>query len=230
MDEGGESTEDLRAEIEQLRVKVRDLERHIGRKERRTRDKDSEIRKPRSRTRKIEGEIQSDFGDLGDLIMGYLGSVLSSLAYGLEGALESAGGTRRDSRSPGRKLIEMGVSIRPEDRERFFDEGSLLISALGEENRLLILKLLERGGLSTEEIVEEAVKVKPDFRDGSLKHHLDRLEEVGLATKRSDEDSIQITPFGREALALSEILAIRTFPEALRSSNREMSNFTEEEE
>ncbi|MHA1260336.1 MAG: ArsR family transcriptional regulator [Candidatus Heimdallarchaeaceae archaeon] len=88
--------------------------------------------------------------------------------------------------------------------EDFFTKSSILLSALGDENRLKILKILEESPQYQKELSEIT-----GLKGGSFKHHTDILQNVEFITREAVRGRYLITQLGIEALKLAEMIYFR---------------------
>ena len=98
--------------------------------------------------------------------------------------------------------MSVGANI-PEDKlEEFYEIGATIVAAIGDSNRLRILKELERGPKYQKELSDIT-----SLRGGTFKHHMDRLldREVKFVTQEVVRGRYLITTRGREALKLAEM-------------------------
>ncbi|MHA1302364.1 MAG: ArsR family transcriptional regulator [Candidatus Heimdallarchaeaceae archaeon] len=151
-----------------------------------------------------------------ETISKYVEGVLSAVSKNLERTVRSAISTSKKTldniavlSSDGSKKKSStypydyrGFSV--EELEEYLDDVSDLLSAIGDKNRLHILKLLE---LKPE--YQKDLSEKTGLRGGTFKHHTDILAKAGLITQEAVRGRYLITQLGVEALKLAEILYTR---------------------
>ena len=86
----------------------------------------------------------------------------------------------------------------------FYDKTALLLSALGDENRIKILKILEDSPQYQKDLAEIT-----GLKGGSFKHHTDILQEADFITREAVRGRYLITQLGIEALKLGEMIYLR---------------------
>ncbi|GAG96161.1 unnamed protein product, partial [marine sediment metagenome] len=88
--------------------------------------------------------------------------------------------------------------------EDFYENASLLLSALGDDNRLKILKILEDSPQYQKELAEDT-----GLKGGTFKHHTDILQDANFVTREAIRGRYLITQLGIEALKLAEMIYLR---------------------
>jgi len=152
-------------------------------------------RKPRKRV-EIRGPFTGEeFGDrLGDYIGGFVEDVMEGVTSELE-------------RSP-------FWEDRPErERPTVMSEGEVkrtaeVMSALGNEHRIKILKELTWGGLYASDLQDVLKEISPS----TLSSHLDVLQEAGLIVQERRRGRYLITMSGRLAIKMASSIAKRVKP------------------
>ncbi len=197
---------------EQMKIIDRDLRVLRRKKRRKTRytDTENDFNEKERPGFGVRFERMSD--DLGDTIETYVGNILDSVAYGLEGALDGLFGHRADSRkikSSRRTKIRhkfggYRYKLSDEEREEFPIVGSELLGVLSDEHRLKILQELERGPGYQKELSEST-----GIKGGQWKHHIDLLKDAGFIAQETVRGRYLVTQLGREALKLAEIVFVR---------------------
>lgn len=130
--------------------------------------------------------------DIGKHIPQYVEDMMEDVAEGIHGELERSiligpGGVR---------IIKKGDSREDEDRvEVNLSKAAEIMSALGEEHRLGILKELVSGGKYINELQENLHEITAS----TLSSHLKVLEEAGLAVQEKVRGRYLITMPGRVA-------------------------------
>ena len=89
-------------------------------------------------------------------------------------------------------------------QEEFYEEASELLSALGDKNRLKILKILELSPQYQKELSEDT-----ELKGGTFKHHTDILQDENYITREAIRGRYLITQLGLEALKLAEMIYLR---------------------
>ncbi|MBY8999505.1 MAG: hypothetical protein KGD64_01185 [Candidatus Heimdallarchaeota archaeon] len=204
------ATEDLqnaRDDIRDARNEISQAKREFARLQRRA----SSIHEAQSKnggSRVIrEGDI-----DLGSTFTEYADRVISSVAKNLESTIRIAvdggkraiRGTVRIDKDKGTVISEPENSRDIEDFEEMMEKAAELLSALGDKNRLLLLKILEHSPQYQKELAEET-----GWKGGTFKHHTDILQEVNFITREAIRGRYLITQLGIEALKLAELIHYR---------------------
>lgn len=163
---------------------------------------------------------------LGEYTRSILSSVADSLKSSMGVAIKNAGDIGTELKGVGKDLKKFGKEIGdqfakevnvtfgptiPDDKlEEFYEIGANIVSAIGDSNRLRILKELESGPMYQKELSEIT-----NLRGGTFKHHMDKLMEptVKFVTQEVVRGRYLLTTRGREALKLAEIQFIRYLEE-----------------
>ncbi|MFX0066812.1 MAG: hypothetical protein ACFFC7_32160, partial [Candidatus Hermodarchaeota archaeon] len=205
--------EDLEINLENLEDQRDSIRRELRKVRRRYRDSARQFRrkvKPPKPPKPHKGfvfnlEGLDDFGegleDLGTVFSDYFGSFVDSLGKSLEGALGEVffpGSRKRASR---RGKWEIPAS----QLDMFCDKGSEILSALADSRRLMLLKLLELSPRYQKDLSERA-----SIAGGAFKHHISTLKEYKMVVQEEVRGRYLITPFGRQALKLAEMLFLRS--------------------
>lgn len=139
-----------------------------------------------------------------DLVTSVGANIRKSLASTIEGGKKIIS---QITDIDGDKIIitdEKGTRISSGSIGDFITTTAGLFSALGDENRLKVLKTLELGPEFQKELSE-----KTNLKGGTYKHHTDILQEVDFITREAIRGRYLITQLGIEALKLSELLFLR---------------------
>ncbi|MHA1220257.1 MAG: ArsR family transcriptional regulator [Candidatus Heimdallarchaeota archaeon] len=214
--------------------------RDLREKEHRIRDKERQLRdKKYSSSYSFNVELDEDIEGmtsemevrLGEYTRSILSSVADSLKSSMGIAIKNAGDIGAEMKVVGKDFSKMGKEIGemfkkdihtsfgpriPEDKlEEFFEIGANIVSAVGDSNRLRILKKLERGPMYQKELSEVT-----NLRGGTFKHHMDKLmeESVKFVTQEVVRGRYLLTTRGREALKLAEIQFMRYLEEKGKST------------
>jgi DNA-binding HxlR family transcriptional regulator len=134
--------------------------------------------------------------DIGDRVRDYIEDVMESVAEGIHGELEKSVfiGPR------GVRIIKKKEPFRVEDEiEVSFPKVAEVMSALGQEHRLRILKELTSGGKYITELQEKL----PEITASTLSSHLKVLEEAGLVVQEKVRGRYLITMPGRTAYRMA---------------------------
>jgi len=134
--------------------------------------------------------------DVGDHVHDYIEDVMEGVAEGIHGELEKSIfiGPR------GVKILRERPYHRKEDRiEVSFPKVAEVMSALGHEHRLTILKELMRGGKYINELQEKLSEITTS----TLSSHLKVLEEAGLVVQEKVRGRYLITIPGRTAYKMA---------------------------
>ncbi|MFX1253873.1 MAG: hypothetical protein ACFFCZ_19840 [Promethearchaeota archaeon] len=198
-----ENLEDHRDQIRRELRKIRRSYRDTARKFRR---KVKPPKPPKSRKGFVFNlEGLDDFGDgledIGTVFADYFGSFVDSLGKSLEGALGEvfSPGTRKRAARKGKWEIPAS------QLDTFCEKGAEILSALADSRRLMLLKLLELSPRYQKDLSERA-----DVAGGAFKHHVSTLKEYKMVVQEEVRGRYLITPFGRQALKLAEMLFLRS--------------------
>ena len=154
----------------------------------------------------------NDF-DVDGTISEYVTKVVDSVGKNLETTLRTAWG---EGKKGIRKVISIGDSedlngttssngrVAIKAQEEFYEEASELLSALGDKNRLKILKILELSPQYQKELSEDT-----ELKGGTFKHHTDILQDENYITREAIRGRYLITQLGLEALKLAEMIYLR---------------------
>ncbi|MBA7500486.1 hypothetical protein ES705_03924 [subsurface metagenome] len=156
-------------------------------------------------TRATKGKKEDEFSmKIENLVTSVASNIKKSLASTIEGGKKII---TQITDIDGDKIIitdEKGTRISSESIGDFITTTAGLFSALGDENRLKVLKTLELGPEFQKELSE-----KTNLKGGTYKHHTDILQEVDFITREAIRGRYLITQLGIEALKLSELLFLR---------------------
>ena len=200
--------------------------------EREIRNKEREIRARRYHNQydswdpDIDQEIEVLTSDLEMRLGDYTRSILSSVAESMKSsmgiAVKGADGIGQEMKIVGAEIgkigkeigdkiskevyVTMGPTIPEEKLEEFYQVGATIVAAIGDSNRLMILKELEKGPKYQKELSEIT-----GLRGGTFKHHMDRLldTDVKFVTQEVVRGRYLLTTRGREALKLAEMQYMR---------------------
>ena len=212
-------------EFASVRSQLREHEREIRNKEREMRARRYHDEHD-SWDPDVDQEIEVLTSDLEMRLGDYTRSILSSVAESLKSsmgvAVRGAGDIGQEIKVVGKDIgkigkeigdkiskevyVTLGPSI-PEDKlEEFYQIGATIVGAIGDSNRLMILKELEKGPKYQKELSDLT-----NLRGGTFKHHMDRLldEDVRFVTQEVVRGRYLLTTRGREALKLAEMQYMR---------------------
>ncbi|MBN1328908.1 MAG: winged helix-turn-helix transcriptional regulator [Candidatus Heimdallarchaeota archaeon] len=243
-------TQEVRNLREDLYKKKRDIDKEreeFREKERRLREKERLLREKKydssySFDVDLDEDIEGITSDLETRLGEYTRSILSSVADSLKSsmgiAIKSAGNIGDELKIVGKDLskigkeigekvskevnVSFGTSSIPDDKlEEFYEIGALIVSAIGDSNRLRILKELEKGPMYQKELSDIT-----NLRGGTFKHHMDKLieDEVKFVTQEVVRGRYLLTTRGREALKLAEIQFMRYLDEKAQGKSRNDSD------
>jgi DNA-binding transcriptional ArsR family regulator len=212
-----------RSEYENIRRDLRDKEREIRAKERMLRDQ-----KYGSYTWDIDldEDIEGMTTDLESQLGQYTKSILKSVADSLRTSMGIAVKGTDDigiaigevgkkvgdiSKEIGEKIakdvhVTIGPSIPNDKLEEFYEIGAQIVSAIGDKNRLKILKTLEK-----EPMYQTQLSESTNIKGGTFSHHMKILmdDNVKFVTQEVVRRRYLLTTRGREALKLAEIQFMR---------------------
>lgn len=218
-----------RQNYSELRRDLRHAEEEIRQKERELRAKsthESSYSWDDDMDKDIDGVTRDLELRLGDYTRSILASVAESLKASMGVAVQGAGDIGKNIKVLGEELGKIGKDIGenigkdvvvnigpqiPEDKlEEFYQIGANIVGAIGDPNRLHILKELEKGPKYQKELSDIT-----NLRGGTFKHHMDKLleEEVNFVTQEVVRGRYFLTTRGREALKLAEMQYIRYLEE-----------------
>jgi len=173
-------SEEIREEMKKLREEMAKLKEQLG-----------------NITEREERKRRGIYIDIGNRVHDYAEDVMESVAEGIHGELEKSIfiGPRGMRISRGR-----GEPWREEkEREVDFPKMAEVMSALGQEHRLRILKELMSGGKYINELQEKLSEITAS----TLSSHLKVLEEVGLVVQEKVRGRYLVTMPGRTAYKMA---------------------------
>lgn len=212
-----------RQEYETYRQELRERERELRSKEKQLREQ-----KYGSYTWDIDldEDIEGMTSDLENQLGQYTKSILSSVADSLRSSMgitiKGADEIGKEMKAVGKEIgrvgkeigdkiskelhVTIGPSIPEEQLEEFYEIGSQIVSAIGDPNRLRILKMLEK-----EPMYQKQLSDLTDIKGGTFSHHMKKLmdENVRFVTQEVVRRRYLLTTRGREALKLAEIQFMR---------------------
>ncbi len=221
------------------------LRREIREKERLVREKERELRKRSYGSYSFDMDLDEDIEGmtseletrLGEYTRSILASVAESLKSSMGIVIGSTSEVGKGLKTVGNELDKIGKEISqkitkdlygtvgpriPADKlEEFYEIGASIVSAIGDPNRLRILKELEKGPMYQKELSEIT-----NLRGGTFKHHMDKLldEKVKFVTQEVVRGRYILTTRGREALKLAEIQYMRYLEEKEKTKRREKAS------
>ena len=172
----------LREEINHLREEMRRL-------------KDEMKNIAENRLRRTKGV----YIDIGDRMADYIGDAVDGIAEGIHGELEKSifigpHGTR---------IFRRRTPTESQERPIDFPKTAEIMSALGHEYRLRVLKALMSGG----KYINELQETLSEITTSTLSSHLDVLEKAGLVVQEKVRGRYLITIPGRSAYKMSKRIA-----------------------
>ncbi|HUT81811.1 MAG TPA: winged helix-turn-helix domain-containing protein [Candidatus Bathyarchaeia archaeon] len=243
-------TQEVRSLREDLFKKKRDIDNEredLREKERKLRERERVLREKRYESSysfdvDLDEDIEGITSDLEVRLGEYTRSILSSVADSLKSsmgiAINSAGNIGDELKNVGKDLGKIGKEIGdkiskevhstfgtssiPNDQlEEFYEIGAAIVSAIGDSNRLRILKELEKGPMYQKELSDIT-----NLRGGTFKHHMDKLieDEVKFVTQEVVRGRYLLTTRGREALKLAEIQFMRYLEEKTQGKSDDDSD------
>ncbi len=192
-------------QMRELKNDVEEIKEGVGSSER------SRKPKPPKRPKRPKGEFtfnfgKENFGDhFGASIENYIGGLLDSVGDAIDksvGSIFQSSSSRRPHHKSRRRKEQTFVS--EEELDEFYDQGSAIMGALSDANRLRMLKELEKQPLRQSDLSE-----KTNTKGGNFKHHISILKENGLVRQEGVRERYLLTFAGREALKLVEFLYAR---------------------
>lgn len=174
-----EMSEDLKEEMKKLREEIANLKEQL-----------------RGVTEREQRRRRGIYIDVGNRVHDYVEDIMESVAEGIHGELEKSIfiGPR------GVRIIRKEEPSREEDEaEVNFTKAAEVMSALGQEHRLKILKELVGGGKYINELQEKLSEITTS----TLSSHLKVLEEAGLVVQEKMRGRYLITMPGRTAYKMA---------------------------
>jgi DNA-binding transcriptional ArsR family regulator len=169
-------SEDIKEEMKRLREEIASLKEQLG-----------------NVTEMEQRRRHGIYIDVGERMRDYMGDVMESVAEGIHGELDKCVfiGPR------GVRIIrEKGEPYKDEEEtETNFPKAAEVMSALGQEHRLRILRELVRGGKYANELQEKLSEITAS----TLSSHLKVLEGAGLVVQEKVRGRYLITMPGRTA-------------------------------
>ena len=226
--------QNMKHNFDSMRKELRDKQRNIREKQRNLREK---THTSYTWDVDLDEDIEGMTSDLEVRLGEYTRSILSSVADSLKSsmgiAIKGAGVVRKDIRIAGDEIgkigkeigekfskevhVTIGPNIPKEKLEEFFEIGASIVSAVGDSNRLRILKILENSPMYQKELSDAT-----NLRGGTFKHHMDKLldERVKFVNQEVVRGRYLLTTRGREALKLAEIQYMRYLEEQKREKSK----------
>jgi len=172
-------SDDLKEELKKLREEIANLKEQL-----------------RDVTEKERRRSHGIYIDVGNRVRDYMEDVMESVAEGIHGELEKSVfiGPK------GVRIIKKREPYREEgEKEVSFPKAAEVMSALGHEHRLRILKELMSGGKYINELQEKLSEITTS----TLSSHLKVLEEAGLVVQEKVRGRYLITMPGRTAYKMA---------------------------
>ncbi len=169
-------SEDLREEMKRLRQELADLKEQIA-----------------ESTHRDHRHGRGMYIDIGDRVQDYVQEAMQGVAEGIHGELE-----RSIFIGPGGVRIFREGDRSPETDDTDFVKASQIMSALGQEHRLRILRELMSGGKYINELEEKLSEITAS----TLSSHLDVLEDAGLVVQEKVRGRYLVTIPGRTAFQM----------------------------
>jgi len=166
-----------------------------------------------------------DMPNFGKVIHTYVSGVMDSVATGIEEAVSTIDIELGKGSKKKKKYRASAGSVASEFLPDFFKTAADFLSILSDENRLKLLKKLERGGKYQKGLSEET-----GIKGGTFKHHIDKLIEANYVTQEVVRGRYLITMEGREALKLAEFLYLKKYPSHSSSAVQYEEEAYEEED
>ncbi|MFW9852155.1 MAG: ArsR family transcriptional regulator [Candidatus Thorarchaeota archaeon] len=194
---------DAMSDLSQTKSELAQTRREFARLQRRA----SKIRAAHKGPRPIRIISNADF-DADGTITEYVTKVVDSVGKNLESTLRTAFGKAKEVKFDAEKgeitLTKDDKLTAKDTNDVFFENAGNLLSALGDNNRLKILKILEKSPEYQKELSEAT-----GLRGGTFKHHTDILQDEGFITREAIRGRYLITQLGIEALKLAEMIHVR---------------------
>ena len=242
-----EELKDRKEEYAKIRKELRDQEHQIRDQERKLRAQAYQRGYQYSWDTDVDADIEVLTDDLEMRLGDYTRSILSSVAESLKSsmglAIKGATDIGKEMKDVGEELGKVGKEIGdkiskdiyvsvgpniPEDKlEEFYEIGAAIVAAIGDPNRLRILKELEKSPKYQKELSDIT-----NLRGGTFKHHMDRLldDEVKFVTQEVVRGRYLLTTRGREALKLAEMQYMRYLEEKKRMNGQPSKKASDSEE
>jgi DNA-binding transcriptional ArsR family regulator len=179
-------TEELKEDLKKLKEEMEELKKQL---------KDEAVEKRRS--------PNGIYIDVGERVKDYVDDVVDGIAEGIHGELEKSifiGPHGRHIKIlRGRGVHKHRPPYEEDDESVDFDNTAKVMSALGQEQRLKILKELMSGGKYANDLQEKLT----DIAASTLSSHLNVLEEAGLVVQEKVRGRYLITIPGRSAYKMA---------------------------
>ncbi len=241
---------DKQKEFQEQQREYHNVQRELRAKEREIREKERSLRDQRKAysytwdldmNEDIEGVTSDLEVRLGEYTRSILASVADSIKSSMGIAIKGAGNIGQEMKVVGKEMDKIGKEIGdkiakevhvsigpsiPEDKlEEFYEVGATIVSAIGDPNRLRILKELEKSPKYQKELSDIT-----NLRGGTFKHHMDRLleDEVRFVTQEVVRGRYLLTTRGREALKLTEIQFMRYLNEKKQKKGKKSQDSDKE--
>jgi predicted transcriptional regulator len=194
---------DAMTDLSQTKSELAQMKREFARLQRRASKIRAAHRGPRPPRIISNGDFDAD-----GTITEYVSKVVDSVGKNLESTLRTAFGKAKevkfDEAKGEIKIIKEDKRATKDTDDIFFENAGNLLSALGDDNRLKILKILEKSPEYQKELSETT-----GLRGGTFKHHTDILQDEGFITREAIRGRYLITQLGIEALKLAEMIHVR---------------------
>ncbi|NPE06998.1 MAG: winged helix-turn-helix transcriptional regulator [Asgard group archaeon] len=242
---------DKQKEFQEQQREYQHIQRELREKEREIREKERSLRNQRKdysytwdldMNEDIEGVTSDLEVRLGEYTRSILASVADSIKSSMGIAIKGAGNIGQEMKVVGKEMDKIGKEIGdkiakevhasvgpkiPVDKlEEFYEVGATIVSAIGDPNRLRILKELEKSPKYQKELSDIT-----NLRGGTFKHHMDRLleDDVKFVTQEVVRGRYLLTTRGREALKLTEIQFMRYLSEKNHKKKGKKSEDSDDE-
>lgn len=196
---------DWEEELERLKKEMKAVRREIAKGSKAIKNSVKQVGEDISKT------LNVDF-DFGNSLETYLGSVVDSVAHGLDTAL---GGVFIKNplytSKKGRKKHSRVQLVDEEHLDQFYSEAPSILSLLSDNYRLRLLKKLEKGPKHQEELVTGKLQA------GTFKHHISKLVEEGWVIHEKARGRYILTVSGNEALKFAEVLFVLSKPDIFQN-------------
>ncbi|UCE96410.1 MAG: winged helix-turn-helix transcriptional regulator [Candidatus Bathyarchaeota archaeon] len=187
-------TEELKEDMEKLKKELEELKEQLKEK----------VPERRKSGRGI-------YIDIGERVNDYIEDVMDGISEGIHGELEKSifvgphgqhikiASARGGANARAHARVDKHDLFEEEDESADFDNTAKVMSALGQEQRLKILRELMSGGKYANELQEKLT----DIAASTLSSHLNVLEEAGLVVQERVRGRYLITIPGRSAYKMA---------------------------
>lgn len=178
-----------------------------------TKSLEDQIKELRDELNSIKNKVKYEkpSEEIGDLFGDYIETIIMGVSDKIKSSLDEV---KLDFDLNGENAIEKKIRVKvkknskkihKDELNNFFENAPNLMSALSDEKKLKILKVLEKGSKYQTQLSEIT-----NIVGGSFKYHMDSLIAVNFVEQEIDRGKYKITQFGIESLKLVEMIYKRS--------------------